>query len=63
MKLTRSKTNRKLAGVLGGIAEATGINATLTRILFIILLFTTAFFPMAVLYLILVFVMPNGEVG
>lgn len=50
-----------LAGVLGGMAESFGINATLIRILFVILLFSTAFFPMTAIYLILVFVMPNRE--
>lgn len=61
MNLTRSRKNRMLAGVLGGMAESFGINATLIRILFVILLFSTAFFPMTAIYLILVFVMPNRE--
>ena len=61
MKLKRSRTNRILAGVLGGIAESVGINATLVRILFVVLLFSTAFFPMAVLYMIMVFVLSNKE--
>jgi len=59
MKLTRSRTNRRLAGVLGGIAEAAGISASLVRILFIILLFTTAFVPMTAIYFILAFIMPK----
>ncbi|WP_079506785.1 PspC domain-containing protein [Mesobacillus jeotgali] len=61
MKITRSRTNRMLAGVLGGMAESLGIKASLLRILFVILLFSTAFFPMALLY-VLVFILPNrGE--
>ncbi|PLR99107.1 PspC domain-containing protein [Bacillus sp. T33-2] len=63
MKLSRSSTNRKLAGVLGGIAESTGISASLLRILFVILLFTTAFFPLAIVYFVLMFVMPKKKDG
>lgn len=61
MKLTRSRTNRMLAGVLGGLSESFGMNATLLRILFVILLFSTGLMPMAVLYLIFVFVLSNKE--
>jgi phage shock protein C len=61
MKLTRSRTNRILAGVLGGMAESLGMKAALLRILFVILLFSTAFFPMALLYVVMVFVLPNRE--
>lgn len=50
-----------LAGVLGGMADSFGISAALVRILFVILMFSTAFFPMALIYLVLVFVLPNRE--
>lgn len=50
-----------LAGVLGGLSESFGMNATLLRILFVILLFSTGLMPMAVLYLIFVFVLSNKE--
>jgi phage shock protein C len=61
MKLTRSRTNRKLAGVLGGVAETYGISAGLLRILFVVLLFSTGFFPMAIIYLVLVFALSNKD--
>jgi phage shock protein C len=61
MKLTRSRKNRMLAGVIGGMAESFGFSSALLRILFVILLFSTGFFPMAVIYLVLVFVLPNRE--
>jgi phage shock protein C len=61
MKLTRSRTNRMLAGVIGGMAESFGMNAALLRVIFVILLFSTAFFPMAAIYLVLVFVLSNKE--
>lgn len=36
-KLYRSKTNRKLAGVCGGLAQYFNVDATLIRALFILL--------------------------
>jgi phage shock protein C len=36
-KLYRSKTNRQVAGVCGGLAEYFNLDATLIRILFIVL--------------------------
>jgi phage shock protein C len=36
-KLYRSKTNRKLAGVCGGLAQYFNVDATLIRVLFILL--------------------------
>jgi phage shock protein C len=36
-KLYRSKTNRQLAGVCGGLAEYFNMDATLIRVLFVVL--------------------------
>jgi phage shock protein C len=36
-KLYRSKTNRKLAGVCGGLAQYFNLDATLMRVLFVVL--------------------------
>jgi phage shock protein C len=36
-KLYRSKTNRQLAGVCGGLSEYFNLDATLIRVLFILL--------------------------
>ena len=36
-KLYRSKTNRQVAGVCGGLAEYFNLDATLIRILFVVL--------------------------
>jgi phage shock protein C len=36
-KLYRSKTNRKLAGVCGGLAQYFNVDATLIRVLFVVL--------------------------
>jgi phage shock protein C len=60
-KLERSRTNRMFAGVLGGIAERTGIDARLLRVLFIFLVFVTALLPMSLLYILLMFIMPRDQ--
>ncbi|GAB2500858.1 hypothetical protein GCM10008929_21850 [Alkalibacterium psychrotolerans] len=53
-KLTRSRTDRVLAGVCGGIAEFFGISSLLVRILFVI------FGPLDfLLYIILAIIMPK----
>lgn len=57
----RSRTNRVFAGVMGGIAERLGVKATGLRLLFIILVFVTAFLPMSLLYILLMFMMPNDQ--
>lgn len=61
-KLVRSRNNRKVAGVLGGLSKSVGIDPMILRVLFVILLFTTGFFPMGIAYVLLVFVLPNEEV-
>jgi phage shock protein PspC (stress-responsive transcriptional regulator) len=55
----RSRNNRKLAGVIGGLSERFNINANLARLIFVIGLIATGFFPMGIIYLLLIFVLPN----
>ncbi|MDQ0298286.1 phage shock protein C [Salibacterium salarium] len=58
-KLERSRHNRMLAGVCGGIAHYFNVDATLVRIITVILFFVTAVFPIPVAYIILAVIMPN----
>ncbi|SFL83464.1 PspC domain-containing protein [Salibacterium qingdaonense] len=58
-KLVRSRTNRKLAGVCGGIADYFGVDPMLIRIITVVLFFVTWFFPIPIAYLVLTFVLPN----
>lgn len=60
-KWMRSRTNRMFAGVIGGISEKVGMNANLLRMAFVILMFATAFFPLTILYILLVFILPNDQ--
>jgi len=57
-RLHRSLTDRKLAGVCGGIAEYLGWDPTLVRVLWIVLTFLGGSGVLA--YLILWLVMPDG---
>lgn len=57
-RLMKSATNRRINGVCGGLAEYLGLDATLVRVLFLILLFVS-FGTVLFAYLGLSFVMPN----
>jgi phage shock protein C len=59
--LVRSRTNRIFAGVIGGIAEAIGMDAKLLRIIVVLLTFLTAFLPLAASYVLLIFILPNEQ--
>jgi len=58
-RLTRSNTERILAGVLGGLAVYFRIDPTIIRLGFVALLIFTAVFPLAILYLIAAVIIPN----
>ncbi|MGI6244015.1 MAG: PspC domain-containing protein [Prevotella sp.] len=59
-KLVRSKSNKILAGVIGGLAEYMNIDPTLARILYAVLTVCTAFSGV-ILYLILWMVIPEDK--
>ncbi len=58
MALQRSRNNRILAGVCGGIARWLGWDPTLVRILFVVVSVLSAAFPGILVYLILWVLMP-----
>ncbi|MEX0736954.1 MAG: PspC domain-containing protein, partial [Bacteroidota bacterium] len=45
-RLYRSQTNKKIAGICGGIGEMLDVDPTLIRLLAIVALFATGFFPL-----------------
>ncbi len=59
-KLTRSRSNRMLAGVLGGIATYTGLDASLLRVLFVVGLIVGVG-TLAFVYLVWMLLVPNEE--
>lgn len=59
--LHRSRSNRMVAGVIGGLAEYFGIDPTLARVIYVVGSFLSAAFPGAIVYLILWMVIPEGD--
>ncbi|MEX0889969.1 MAG: PspC domain-containing protein [Balneolaceae bacterium] len=57
-RIKRSSSDKFLAGVCGGFAEHFGWDPTIVRILYLVLVFSS-FGSMALLYLILVWIMPK----
>ena len=58
---TRSRNDRILAGVMGGIAQRFGWNPTMVRVIFVIISIASAAFPGILVYLILWLLMPEGD--
>jgi phage shock protein C len=59
--LRRSRRNRWIAGVCGGLARSLGWDPTLVRILYVVVSVASAAFPGILVYLVLWIVMPEGE--
>lgn len=57
-RLTKSRTDRQVSGVLGGIAEYFGIDSTILRVIFLILVFMGVGSPVLV-YILLAIFMPE----
>jgi len=60
-QLTRSQSNRRIAGVCGGIAEYFDIDPTLVRVAFVVAALLGG--PGLLLYVVLWIVLPKGPVG
>ena len=59
--LTRSKSDRMLLGVCGGIAKWLGWDSTIVRLAYVLVSMCSAAFPGIFVYVILAIVMPPGE--
>lgn len=59
MPVLRSRSNRVIAGVCGGLAKSLGWNTTVVRILYVLVSILSAAFPGALAYVILWVVMPE----
>ena len=60
MALHRSRRNRMIAGVCGGLAETLGWDATMVRLLYVLVSVLSAAFPGILVYVILWVVAPEG---
>ncbi|MFN2744415.1 MULTISPECIES: PspC domain-containing protein [Bacillus] len=62
-RLFRSETDRKIAGVVGGLAEYLNIDASLLRIITVLLFIFSTGIPVVLIYIVWVFLVPNeGDV-
>ncbi len=61
MALKRSMSNAMLAGVCSGIARFLGWDATLVRVLFVLVSVVSAAFPGILVYLVLWLLMPRDD--
>jgi len=59
--LQRSRDDRMIAGVCGGLADWLGWDPTLVRILFVLVSFFSAAFPGILIYVILWILMPERD--
>jgi phage shock protein C len=60
-ELTRSKSDRMIAGVCGGLARWLGWDSTAVRIIYVLISIFSVAFPGMLVYLILALVMPMEE--
>ena len=59
-KLLRSRDDRMIAGICGGLAEWLGWDATLVRIAYVVISILSAGFPGTLAYIALWFIMPEA---
>jgi phage shock protein PspC (stress-responsive transcriptional regulator) len=60
-KLHRSRNDRWIGGVCGGLAEYLNMDPTLVRVLVVVIAAVTAALPVAIIYLILMAVLPESR--
>ncbi len=60
LPLRRSRTNRQVAGVLGGLAEYFRVDPTLLRVIYVVGSIVSAAFPGVLVYAILWLVVPEA---
>ncbi|MDR0615092.1 MAG: PspC domain-containing protein [Lactobacillales bacterium] len=59
-RLTKSSTDVVLSGTLGGIAEYLGIDSTIVRVIYVLLLLFGLGSPI-LLYIVLALIIPRGD--
>jgi phage shock protein C len=61
--LRRSRTNRVIAGVVGGLAEYFGVDPTLLRVVYVVGSIVSAAFPGILVYILLWLLIPEAQEG
>ncbi|MGA7298204.1 MAG: PspC domain-containing protein [Rhodanobacteraceae bacterium] len=57
--LRRSRSNRMIAGVVGGLADYLGMDPTVARVLYVLISILSAAFPGILVYIILWILVPQ----
>jgi phage shock protein C len=58
-KLYRNTDDKMIAGVVSGLADYSGVDVTLLRLGFVILMIPMRIFPLVILYILAVFIIPE----
>lgn len=58
-RLHRSKKDRVVSGVCGGVGEYFDIDSNIVRIIFILLLIVTGVFPFGIAYILAALILPE----
>ncbi len=58
-RLKRSRQDKMIAGVCGGLAKYMNVDPTIVRLVFVVLTVFTALFPGILIYLIMWIIVPN----
>lgn len=62
-RLYKSRENKIITGILGGLGEYTTIDPVIVRLIFILVTLVTGFFPFALMYLLAIFIIPDPPVS
>jgi len=62
-KLYRSRTDRKLGGVCGGLGQYLSVDPTLLRLAAVFVCVATGFLPVAVTYIVAWIIIPEAPPG
>lgn len=57
--LYRSMKNRIFAGICGGVGEYIGVDPTVVRLVWLLVVIFTGFFPGVIAYIIAIYIVPE----
>lgn len=60
-RLFRSETDRKIAGVCGGIGEYLDVDSTIVRLIAVVVTFATGIIPFVIGYLVAWWIVPTAS--
>lgn len=60
-RLYRSKTNKILFGVFGGLGEYFNVDPVVLRLVFLAVVILTGFFPGVIFYIFAIFIIPSKK--